>query len=317
MRSWAPLNVYCHFDNDAKVHAPFDAFALMDKLGCATLPPMKASPIDLDAYLARIGYEGPVAANLATLERLHELHPRAIAFENLSPFVGETPSLDPAALEAKLVRGGRGGWCFEQNLLFSHALAAIGFSFRRLAARVRWNVPPDVMTSRSHCLIHVQVDGGDYIADVGFGGLVLTGPLRLEPGIEQSTPHERHRLVEHGAGILRLEAEVAGQWQALYDFEMNEAHRADYEVSNWYLANNPASHFVNGTTAARSEPGRRHALRGNRYTVHHSDGRMDRQFMESAAQVIALLEGPFAIRVPRSPRLEAKLATMIESAPRV
>src|SRR5689334_21061726 len=105
---------------------------------------MPQSPIDLDAYLARIGYEGPAAPNLATLRRLHELHPRAIPFENLSPFIGETPSLDPASLQAKLVRGGRGGWCFEQNLLFGLALEAIGFEVTRLAARVRMGVPAGI-----------------------------------------------------------------------------------------------------------------------------------------------------------------------------
>ncbi|HXF77370.1 MAG TPA: arylamine N-acetyltransferase, partial [Usitatibacter sp.] len=79
---------------------------------------MSASAFDLGAYFARIGYDGAAEPTLATLRALHELHPRAIPFENLSPFVGETPALDPASLQAKLVRGGRGGWCFEQNLLF-------------------------------------------------------------------------------------------------------------------------------------------------------------------------------------------------------
>ncbi len=278
---------------------------------------MTAPVIDLDAYLARIGYQGPVAADLATLERLHELHPRAIAFENLDPFVNVAPSLDAAGLEAKLVHGGRGGWCFEQNLLFSYVLAAIGYKFRRLAARVRWNVAPDVVTARSHCLLQVDVDGRDYLADVGFGGLVLTGPLRFEAGFVQATPHERHRLADRGGGVLRLEARVAGEWQALYDFELTEAKLPDYEVSNWYLANHPDSHFVKGIVAARAEAGRRHALRGNRYSVHHADGRTDRRFVESATELVALLEGTFGIRVPRSAKLEDKLTRMIESSPRV
>ena len=276
---------------------------------------MAQNPIDLEAYLARIGYEGPAAPNLATLRRLHELHPRAIPFENLSPFTGETPSLDPASLQAKLVRAGRGGWCFEQNLLFSHALSAIGFSFRRLAARVRWNVAPDVVTARSHCLVQVAIEDRDYLADVGFGGLVLTGPLALELGREQDTPHERHRLRDMGAAC-RLEAEVSGEWQALYDFEPNEAKIPDYEVSNWYLANNPQSHFVTSLVAARAEPDRRHALRGIRYSIHHSDGRLERNFASSADEVIGWLEGPFGIRVPRSRKLAEKLAKLVETSPR-
>jgi N-hydroxyarylamine O-acetyltransferase len=274
---------------------------------------MPASPIDLDAYLARIGYRGAVAPDLATLERLHELHPRAIAFENLSPFVGETPALDAKSLQAKLVHGGRGGWCFEQNLLFSHVLAAIGFPFRRLAARVRWNVAPDVVTARSHCLLQVAIDGRDYLADVGFGGLVLTGPIAMELESEQRTPHEDHRLREAGSAQ-RLEAKVAGEWQALYDFDLVEAKLADYEVSNWYLANFPQSHFVAGVVAARADEGIRHALRGNRYSVHRADGTSERHFATSADEVMGWLEGPFGIRVPRSQELQAKLEKTIASA---
>src|SRR5204862_693519 len=94
----------------------------------------------------------------------------------------------------KLLTPGRGGWCFEHNLLFAHALEAIGFDVTRLAARVRWNVPEDVVTARSHMLLRVRVDGEDWIADVGFGGLTLTAPLRLRPELEQATPHEPHRI---------------------------------------------------------------------------------------------------------------------------
>ena len=48
---------------------------------------------------------------------------------------------------------------------------------------------------RSHMLLLVDLDGLPYIADVGFGGNVLTAPLRLEPHIAQATPHESHRLL--------------------------------------------------------------------------------------------------------------------------
>ena len=50
----------------------------------------------------------------------------------------------PASLHAKLVAGGRGGYCFEQNLLFGHVLRALGFKVQEATARVRWSVPPGV-----------------------------------------------------------------------------------------------------------------------------------------------------------------------------
>lgn len=268
--------------------------------------------VDLDAYFARIGYSGPRDASLETLRRLHVLHPAAIAFEALSPFLGEPVSLDVDAIQAKLVRGGRGGWCFEQNLLLQHVLAALGFEVKRLAARVRWNVPAHVVTARSHCLTQVTIEGERYIADVGFGGLTLTAPLRLAAGLEQSTPHEQHRILESG-GIHSLQANVAGEWQTLYTFELNEAQLADYEVSNWYLCNFPQSHFVTGIVAGRPAPGVRHALRNNRYSMHRLGEDAERRFITSVPEFVDLLQGPFGIRVPRSARLEQRLAALIDT----
>ena len=129
--------------------------------------------MDLARYFERIGFRGTPVPSLEVLRELHALHPEAIPFENLSPFLGEPVKLDVASLEEKLVRGARGGWCFEHNLLFSHMLLAIGFQVTRLAARVRWNVAADVTTARSHMLMLVRIAETDYVADVGFGGLTL------------------------------------------------------------------------------------------------------------------------------------------------
>jgi N-hydroxyarylamine O-acetyltransferase len=268
--------------------------------------------LDLDAYFGRVGYDGPATPILATLTRLHALHAAAIPFENLSPFLGEPVRLDIASLQDKLIARGRGGWCFEQNLLFAHALGRIGFEVTHLAARVRWNVPANVTTARSHCLLRVPVEGRDYIADVGFGGQTLTAPLRLEPGIEQATPHEPYRIVASGGGYA-LESRFGGEWQALYTFEMHEQQLADYEVSNWYLCNHPQSIFVTGLVAARAGASERHALRNTRYSIHQPDGRTERRILSSAGEIREALEGPFAITLPDSPNLDEKLAALVES----
>jgi len=267
------------------------------------------SSIDLDAYLRRIGFAGAARADLATLREVHRLHASAIPFENLSAFLGEPIALDAPALEAKLVRGGRGGWCFEHNLLLRHALVAMGFEVGLLAARVRWNVAPHVQTPRSHCLLRVRLAEGDFIADAGFGGQSLTAPLAIVPGLEQPTPHEAYRLTPQGEGFL-LETRLDGAWLALYAFDLVEALQADYEVSNWYLAHHPQSQFVSGVIAARAEEGKRHALRHSRYAVHHVDGRTERHEVASARELVQLLAGPFAIRLEALPDVEARLAPL-------
>ena len=271
-------------------------------------------PLDIDAYFARVGYDGPAAPTLATLTRLHALHASAIPFENLAPFMGEGVALDLASLQAKLVHQRRGGWCFEHNLLFAHVLERIGFRLVRLGARVRWNVPPGVSTARSHCLLLLDIDGREHIADVGFGGLTLSAPLRLEPGVEQATPHEPHRIIAIDGGYL-LEARVAGEWQALYSFDRQPQLMADYEVSNWYLCHHPRSFFVNGLIAARAAPGERHALRDARYAIHRPDGSTERRRIASVAEMREVLAGPFTIPLPDAPELDAKIAVVIDREP--
>lgn len=99
--------------------------------------------IDLDAYFQRIGYAGARTATLDTLRKLHVLHPQAIPFENPNPLAGWPVLLDCASLQHKLVLGGRGGYCFEQNLLFGHVLRAggVGPPFRVACGRNK-QAPP-------------------------------------------------------------------------------------------------------------------------------------------------------------------------------
>src|SRR5262245_53551394 len=110
--------------------------------------------LDLDGYLARIGYAGPRRATRETLAALHEAHVGAIPFENLDILLGRQISLEPAALQLKLVSGRRGGYCFEQNTLFRAVLEALGFRVTALAARVRGG---GVLRPRTHMLLRVDL----------------------------------------------------------------------------------------------------------------------------------------------------------------
>lgn len=265
---------------------------------------------DLDRYFARIGHAGGAAPTLDNLGSIHARHVAAIPFENLSAFLGETVPLDLDSLQAKMLQPGRGGWCFEHNILLASVLEAMGFEVRRLAARVRWNVPPQVVTARSHMLMQVRAEGRDYIADAGFGGLTLTGPLRLEAHVEQATHHEPYRLVPEGDGFA-LQAKVAGEWVTMYVFDLHEHQLPDYEVSNWYLSTHPRSQFVNGLIAARAAPDRRHALRNTRYAVHYPDGRTERAFLDSPAAFRSTLRDAFHLEVPESRLFDEKVAKLI------
>lgn len=253
------------------------------------------SDIDLAAYFHRVGYDGPPTATLDTLRSLHRLHPQAIAFENIDPFLHHSVELELAALQRKLLRENRGGYCFEQNILFMHVLRAIGFSVSGLAGRVLWGRPEDSITPRSHMLLRIELDGQTWLADVGFGALTQTAPLLFEPGAEQQTPHEAFRIARDGQ-YFRMQANTAGEWRTLYRFDLQEQFEVDYAITNYFLSTSPTSHFRTGLIAARAFPGGRHALANNRLTTHRLGEESARRELTSAGEIIEVLHTLFAVR---------------------
>src|SRR5262245_29979880 len=136
--------------------------------------------MDLNTYLARIRYSGPREPTLDTLRGVVLAHATAIPFENLDVLLGRGVSLADADVERKLVRDGRGGYCFEQNSLLLRALSALGFSATPLSARVRLQAPRDFVPPRTHLFVRVVIGGVPWLADVGVGGLSPTAPVRLD-----------------------------------------------------------------------------------------------------------------------------------------
>src|SRR5438552_14153171 len=93
---------------------------------------------DLDAYLRRIEYGGELRPSAGALQALHAAHATHIPFENLDILLGRPILIDVGSVQNKLVTLRRGGYCFEQNLLFATAVEALGFAVTKLAARVRF-----------------------------------------------------------------------------------------------------------------------------------------------------------------------------------
>lgn len=242
---------------------------------------MTTGAFDLGGYLARIGWAGPLAPDLASLRGLLAHHAASIAFEGIEALLGRTPALDPAGLQAKLVGARRGGWCFEQNSLLALALGALGFQVRPLLARVVFGLPPGVVLSRTHMVLRVDLPEGPYLADAGFGAVTLTGPVALDGRAAQPTPHGPVRLVETVEGLL-LQALLGDDWVGLYVVAADPQLPADIEAANWLVANRPGSIFTANLIACRAPPGRRLTLLNRRLTLREADG----------AETVTLLPGP-------------------------
>src|ERR1700676_877923 len=116
-------------------------------------------------YLTRIGFRGKVRPDLATLVAIHAAHVDAIPFEGIDPLLSRPVKLDLASVQEKLLDRRCGGYCFEQNALFSAALQAVGFNVTGLGGRVRWMSPPDSpLAPKTHRLLWVDMAEASYFA---------------------------------------------------------------------------------------------------------------------------------------------------------
>ncbi len=259
---------------------------------------------DLDAYFARIGYAGPRAPTLATLHAIALHHASSIPFENLDVLLGRGISLDPAAIERKLVHDRRGGYCFEQNNLLLLVLRALGYRVTPIGARVRWQISRDVIPARTHLFLRVHLAEGDWLADVGMGTASLTAAIPLEFDRELPTPHEKRRLVRE-AGRMFHQLWTGTEWTDACEFTFDEMHPIDCEVANWWTSASPASHFKTQIAAGRAErDGTRKGIRGGEFTHRRSGEILTREPIASSDHALALLAEHFDLHLPAGTRLE-------------
>jgi N-hydroxyarylamine O-acetyltransferase len=208
--------------------------------------------LDWDAYALRIGVHGRTS-----MAQLHRAHVASIPFENLDPHRGVPVSLQLPELERKLVTERRGGYCFEQNLLFKAALEQLGARVELMLARVRLGAPPGVIRPRSHLVLQVHAEGARWHADVGFGNGTLLEPIPFGPGEVHDQSGWRFRVVEDGPELV-LQAADGSEWTDLYGFVDRPVPMVDLETSNWFTCTHPRSPFVTGLiVSTQRQDGRR------------------------------------------------------------
>jgi N-hydroxyarylamine O-acetyltransferase len=243
-------------------------------------------------YSKRIGYSGSAAPDLATLTALHRAHIRAIPFENLDIQMGRTIKLDPDALQVKMVRQRRGGYCFEQNSLFLLALQSIGFAPATREARVRQNTG-GLMRPRTHMVLTLPCEGREWLADVGFGGDGLVEPIALD-GTSAEQAGVVYRTTTEGS-VRILQRRIAGGWEDLYAVMPDPVHPIDFEVGNWFTSTHPRSPFVLNLTAQRVVDDTRHTLRNLTYSITRGSAVQVREIARQ--DVIPLLRDTFGLEV--------------------
>ena len=192
---------------------------------------MSEGDFDQDRWLARIGYYGSRAPTLETLKALVSAHSSAIAYESIDVLLDRPPRLDLRSLQDKMIAGGRGGYCFEQNMLFRGALRSLGYDVTSLQARVVRGLEIDAARPMFHMVLRVDLPEGAFLADVGFGNLAPTAPLQLASLVEQDSPHEVMRFIKMGEE-LTLQSRLGDRWEHIYRVVLLPRFYTEYEFCN-------------------------------------------------------------------------------------
>lgn len=255
--------------------------------------------LDVDAYLKRVGYEGPTEASGNTLTALYRAHLASVRFENLDVFLKGSVSVALEDIQEKIVSRGRGGYCYEQAQLFGAVLQRLGFRVERLLARVGPDGGP--ARPRTHLTLRVRAEQDVWLADPGFGSsppvpLNLRkyragGPHVIDGWVYDVAPDE-----EHGQEVWKLREYQAGTWVTLHRWDDTKVHPADVLLSNHYASTHPDSWFTWQPVIVKRDPDAIRSILGRTYTVTdagHTKTRSeltDKEFAQA-------LTGEFALRL--------------------
>ena len=193
---------------------------------------------NLTSFAAAANISGPFLPDNATLTTLHRAWPRTIPFENIEVLLGRPVSIEVSDIADKLLNRKRGGYCFEHNILLKTILEEVGFSVTPHLARVVWGMDAPQPTPQTHILLLVKVEGEHYIADVGFGGVNLSAPLKLQEGEQQGFTLERT-----GTEQWLLSLGVAESKKMMYVFDEKPCEAADILVASHFVATHESSVF--------------------------------------------------------------------------
>lgn len=202
--------------------------------------------MDIDAYLERIGLQGPIDITLDSLEKLQRAHLTAVPFENLDVFARRGVQTDDLWTVAKVVERRRGGWCFELNGAFSALLTAIGYPVRRVAADVLYGNEYPMPTHHS---IEVTLDR-PYLVDVGFGDSFIR-PLPLDsPGPHDGGSGSYGFIFEEGATTL-VSHEPDGSTLPHFRWAPRAHRPQDFAEASTYLQVTPGLRWTEARFATR------------------------------------------------------------------
>jgi len=202
----------------------------------------------IQAHLERIHYNGDLTPSLKLLNDLHRLSSFHIPFENFDVHLKGKVSLDKDEIFDKIIKQGRGGYCYELNGLFYDLLTELGFETTYLVARPMLGYTHT--RPKTHMLLKVELDGNSYICDLGFTGMSVLEPLKLQLDTPVTQYHQEFKLVKADNNDYLLQAICHDNWVSLFSFDLSPQLYLDFELANFFNSHSDKSICVTSPIAS-------------------------------------------------------------------
>lgn len=229
--------------------------------------------MDVEKYLRRIGFAGRAGEpNLELLRAVHTCHLLSVPFENLTVHSGGRVLIDLHTLYDKIVNKRRGGFCFENNSLFSWLLTELGFQVTIISGQVKNSITGCYGPPFDHLILVVSLEGRRWLCDVGFGVPGYSVPLSLDTGGLQEQGHRVYRIRKNKVmHFLEWQKEENrgedGEWTEIYKFALEPRCLEDFKEMCQYHQTSPSSIFFCKSLCTVLKPGGRLTYIGRRLTT--------------------------------------------------
>jgi len=263
----------------------------------AAAAPSALGEAELGAFLDQLAVRREPPA-LPILRRLQRRCLTTVAFENLDIHWRVPIPFGVEHAWEKVVRRRRGGYCYELNGLFGWALQMLGFDVALLSGKV-WRKPTRSWGPEyDHLALHVRIDGGDYLTDVGYGDSFRT-PLPL-PSASRSDVSGSYRLSPDGGELQLDHAAVPDHWRPLYRVSLRPRAISEFVGMFHWHQTSPDSPFTNHTVFTLARPWGRTTVT-ERYRMETRGARTTRHRYPNPDAWLQELRTRFGVKGPLGP----------------
>ncbi len=256
--------------------------------------------MNLDAYFKRIYYTGSTEPTFDTLQALQRAHLYAVPFENLNIHIPKPIILDEELLFDKIVNQGRGGFCFEQNGVFSTVLRELGFNVTLMEANVYSETRQDFGVPFGHLTLMVELDE-PYLVDVGFGSAFIS-PLRIDDDKLQVQDVGKFRVEHDGkCGFYHEQTLGVDKMELGYRFYFEPRQLHDFVDACHYMQTSPDTHFTQKRICTLATPEGRITLSEGKFITTSLTGDREEITAQDEAEFHRILREQFEIDVQTRP----------------